>query len=93
MNIIIPMSLKDQVSSMKIRDNIFLVNNTSVQQNDVRLIFSTLWSKISPDNEWQIERSISDFRVIKFGRSFFSATNFNQLHSDSINFIKETVKG
>jgi len=60
MNIIIPMFLNGQVSSIKKRDNVFLVNNISVQQNDVRLIFSTLWSKISPVNEWQIERNISE---------------------------------
>jgi predicted phosphohydrolase len=78
----------------KIRDNIFLVNNISFQHNEVRLIFSTLWSKISPANEWQIERSISDFRVIKFDGNFFSASNFNQLHSDSLDFIqKEIVLG
>ena len=75
----------------KIRDNIFLVNNISIQHNDVRLIFSTLWSKISPANEWQIERSISDFQVIKFKGHFFSATNFNQLHSDSLDFIQKEL--
>ena len=75
----------------KIRDNVFLVNNISIQQNDVRLIFSTLWSKISPVNEWQIERSISDFQVIKFNGHFFSVPNFNQLHSDSLNFIEKEL--
>ncbi len=75
----------------KIRENIFLVNNISFQHNDVKLIFSTLWSKISPANEWQIERSISDFQVIKFKDDFFSASNFNQLHSDSLDFIKKEL--
>src|SRR5882672_7268414 len=40
----------------KIRENIFLVNNITFRHDDVRLIFSTLWSKISPANEWEIER-------------------------------------
>ncbi len=75
----------------KIRDNIFLVNNISFQQDGVRLIFSTLWSKISPNNEWQIERSINDFQVIKFKDHFFSASTFNQLHSDSMDFIKKEL--
>lgn len=77
--------------SEKIRDNIFLVNNISFQHNDVRLIFSTLWSKISPANEWQIERSISDFQVIKFKGHFFSASTFNKLHSDSLVFIEKEL--
>jgi predicted phosphohydrolase len=75
----------------KIRENIFLVNNISFHHNDVRLIFSTLWSNISYANERQIEHSISDFQVIKFKGHFFSASNFNQLHSDSLNFIKEEL--
>lgn len=75
----------------KIRDNIFLVNNISIQHLDVRLIFSTLWSKISPANEWQIARSISDFQVIKFNGLFFSVSNFNQFHSESLNFIESEL--
>lgn len=71
----------------KIRENIFLVNNISFQHNDIKLIFSTLWSKISPVNEWQIERSISDFQVIKFKDHVFSASDFNQLHCDGLEFI------
>jgi predicted MPP superfamily phosphohydrolase len=74
-----------------IRSNIFLVNNISIQHNDVRFIFSTLWSKISPANQWQIERSINDFHVIKFNGHFFSAANFNQLHSDSRDFIEKEL--
>jgi predicted phosphohydrolase len=75
----------------KIRDNIFLVNNISIQHGDVRLIFSTLWSKISPANEWQIARSISDFQVIKFNGLFFSVSNFNQFHSESLNFLESEL--
>jgi len=75
----------------KIRENIFLVNNISFRHDDVQLIFSTLWSKISPANEWQIERRISDFQVIKFKGHFFSVSDFNQLHSDSLDFIQKEL--
>jgi len=47
-----------------IKTNVHLVNNLSVQQDSVRLVFSTLWSKISQANRWQIEQRVSDFRVI-----------------------------
>lgn len=77
--------------SEKIRDNIFLVNNISIRHGDVKLIFSTLWSKISPANEWQISRSISDFQVIKFNGRFFSTANFNQFHSDSLNYLESEL--
>ena len=52
---------------------------------------STLWSKISPANEWQISRSISDFQVIKFNGRFFSTANFNQFHSDSLNYLESEL--
>lgn len=70
-----------------IRSNVFLVNNTSVVHEHVKLIFSTLWSRISPGYQWQIERSLSDFHVIKHKGYRFSAEQYNQLHAESLAFI------
>lgn len=75
----------------KIRDNVFLINNTSVIHEDVKFIFSTLWSNIRPAYVWQIERGLSDFHVIKYFGKRFSAPQFNQLHEDSLNFIKQEL--
>lgn len=75
----------------KIRNNVFLVNNTSVMQDDVKLIFSTLWSKISPAYEWQIERSMNDFHVIKNGKFRFTAQRYNELHAESIAFLEKEL--
>ena len=74
-----------------IRSNVFLVNNCSIKHENVNLIFSTLWSKISSVNQWQIEQNISDFHVIKYKRNRFSAEQFNQLHNESLNFFKEAL--
>lgn len=82
---------KSGVLNEKIRKNVFLVNNITLHHNNVRFIFSTLWSKISPAYEWQIERGISDFRVIKFNGSRLSAVQFNQLHEESYNFIEQEM--
>jgi len=70
-----------------VKTNVHLVNNISVVQNNIRFIFSTLWSKINPANQWHIERSISDFQVIKFNDYRLSADIFNQLHQESLQFI------
>lgn len=75
----------------KIRSNVFLVNNISVVQDDVMLIFSTLWSKISPAYEWQIERSLSDFHVIKNGKFRFTAERYNKLHAESLAFLEKEL--
>ncbi len=75
----------------KIKKNVFLVNNKSVIHNDVKFIFSILWSKIRPENEWHIERGMSDFKVIKNGQFRFSAPKFNELHEGCIDFIKQEL--
>lgn len=83
---------KSGVLHEAIRSNVFLVNNTSVVQDNVKLIFSTLWSKITPGYQWQIERSLNDFQLIKHKGFRFSAEHYNQLHEDSLVFIQNELK-
>ncbi len=75
----------------KIRKNVFLVNNISLVHENVKFIFSTLWSKIRLAYQWQIERGMSDFHVIKYNGHRFSVDRFNQLHNESLNFIKQEL--
>ncbi len=75
----------------KIKSNVFLVNNMAFIHENVKLVFSTLWSKISSENEWNIERSVSDFHVIKYNKNRFSAPVFNQLHAESLAFIESEI--
>ncbi len=75
----------------KIRSNVFLINNASVVHGNTSLIFSTLWSKISSGYQWQIERSLNDFHVIKYKGYRFSAERYNQLHEESLSFIKQAL--
>jgi predicted phosphohydrolase len=85
------LATKCGVLNEKIQSNVFLVNNTSVVQDDVKLIFSTLWSKISPAYEWQIERNMNDFHVIKNGKFRFTAERYNELHAESIAFLEKEL--
>ncbi len=75
----------------KIRSNVFLVNNLAVQMDQVRLLFSTLWANIRSAYEWQIEKSVSDFHVIKYNGFRFSSAQFNQLHDESLSFLKQAL--
>jgi predicted phosphohydrolase len=74
-----------------VRSNVFLVNNTSVVHEQVKLVFSTLWSHISLGHQWQIERSLNDFNLIKHKGYRFSAEQYNQLHSESLAFIQNEL--
>ena len=75
----------------KLRDNVILVNNTSVIHNNVRFIFTTLWSDISPENQFMIQYRMSDFRVIRNGDDIFTPQKFNQLHSESLKFLTTEI--
>ncbi len=75
----------------KIRSNVFLVNNVSVEHDDVRIILSTLWSEISPMNQGRIENGLNDFRLIKYKGARFSSQIFNALYQENIEFIRKEV--
>lgn len=49
----------------KIRSNVSLLNNTAIEHKGVRLLFSTLWSKINPTFQFVIKKSMADFHLIK----------------------------
>jgi predicted phosphohydrolase len=83
---------KSGVLNEKIRSNVFLVNNTSIVHKNTKFVFSTLWSKISEANQWQIERSLNDFRVIKNKGFRFSVEAYNHLHDQCLNLIKSEIK-
>jgi predicted phosphohydrolase len=71
----------------KIRSNVSLLNNTAVQHNDVRLLFSTLWSKINPALEFVIRNSMADFRLIRNGERKISLDDYDRLHEDCLIFL------
>lgn len=82
---------KSGVLNEKTRSNVSLVNNTTIVHENTKIIFSTLWSNISPAYEWDIERNVSDFQVIKYNGFRFSSVQFNEFHRHSIDFIKQEI--
>ena len=75
----------------EIRKNIFLVNNHIVDIQSAKIIFTTLWSKISEINKWQIAQRMSDFRVIKMGSGKFTPEHYNRLHYENLNFLEKAL--
>lgn len=84
---------KGSIINEKIRNNVFLVNNVSVIHDNVKFIFSTLWSKIRPAYHRQIEKGLSDFHVIKYQGKRFSVPQYNLLYEESLKFIKQELNG
>jgi len=73
----------------KIRDNIFLVNNTAIQTENLKLIFSTLWTRISLSNQFYLQLRYSDFHVIRDSGLRLGVDQYNLLHDRCFSFLKE----
>jgi predicted phosphohydrolase len=77
----------------KIRENVYLLNNQTVTYKSVELVFSTLWSHIPPQLEWEVQKNVNDFYQIKNKGKQFTATDFNRLHKTALEFLQtEWVK-
>jgi predicted phosphohydrolase len=76
----------------EIKSNVVLLNNTAIQLQDTKLIFSTLWSKISPANKWYLENNLSDFHVIQYKGKTLRTEIYNQLHAESLHFIQQELQ-
>ena len=73
--------------SEKILPNVTLANNTVFIENGVKILMSTLWSKIRDRNHGMIEYNMNDFRVIRYNGWVLTAEVFNSLHKDCLEFL------
>lgn len=85
--------LKDFSESfeIKIRENISIVHNREIEYRGVRLIFSTLWSHISPEREREIETGISDYVCIQNNGRKLKVRESNHLHGQCMSFIRKAL--
>jgi len=74
-----------------IRNNVLLINNTSQVIEGIRFIFSTLWTNISPDNQFEIRQRLSDFHTIKKDGRGLSPDDYNHQHEQGLKFLKNEL--
>lgn len=75
-----------------LRSNVRYVYNQMIHlNNDIDLIFSTLWSKISSSYANLCQRNVNDFHRIKDGDKLLSWMRFNEEHKKCLNFIKSSL--
>lgn len=72
--------------------NVHIVNNSTITINNCKIIFSTLWTKLSHENGFRIENYLNDFAVIKKEGQRFSISDYNQLHNESFKFIDNEIQ-
>lgn len=76
----------------KIKENVYLVNNTSVISGSLRLVFSTLWTRVSPGVSFFVESGYPDFSHIAKNMMRLNVENYNLLHEESVSFLKKELK-
>ncbi len=74
-----------------IRKNVFLVNNFSVIHDNAKFIFSTLWTKISPQKANYIKNGLNDFYQIRYGKKLLTIEQVNSFFEENINFVQEEI--
>ena len=74
-----------------IRQNVWLVNNCVIEKPAVRLVFTTLWSRIEKYVA-DILLGMSDFRKIRYDGKVIGIEHYKQLHAYALSFLKKTLQ-
>ncbi|MBN2778508.1 MAG: metallophosphoesterase [Bacteroidales bacterium] len=77
--------------SENILPNLTLANNMVFDEQGVKILLSTLWSKIRDRNHGMVEYNMNDFRVIRHNGWKLTADIFNKLHESCLKFITEEL--
>jgi len=77
---------------IKVRDNVFLVNNMSIVHKNVNFVFTTLWSLIQLRNSMLAEQNIPDFKFIKSGGESLTVVRYNHLFRQSYKFLEGAIE-
>jgi hypothetical protein len=75
----------------QVRQNVFLVNNHTVNYNGINIICTSLWSFIEPVHQILLQRALTDFSAISRGGERFLPEHFNALHSSSLDFLRKAL--
>ena len=75
----------------EIYPNVHYYYNSVVSIDDVDIIVSTLWARISPENMYYTEHGVSDFYRIMYHGHRLSAPDFNAEHERCLSFLKNAV--
>lgn len=72
---------------LEVRNNVTLLNNTSIELENVRLVFSTMWSRIEKE-VGAILGDLNDFRLIQISGKRLNIEMYNELFQESRKFLE-----
>lgn len=73
------------------RNNVGYYQNQVVRIDNTDFIMSTLWSHISPPDEYFVWKGMNDFRQIMYNGKLLRTEEFNQMHIFCLDFIKRSL--
>lgn len=76
---------------IKLRSNISIVHNIDLGFDNIRFIFSTLWTKINKENEKTIEQGVADFSCILKNDRKIRPSDYNRLFDTSYSFLTQSL--
>lgn len=85
-------SILEKPVKIKIRDNIYLINNIMETIDGVDFFFTALWSQIKPVNAFFIQQNVNDFHLIKYKGETMTPDIFNLLCSQAYQFLEKNLK-
>ncbi len=85
------LGIYDEPINIKVRENVHIVNETSIVVQNVEFICATLWSKIDLKNQFIVANSLNDFKSIKYNDELLTVDRFNTIHDRHKDFIKQQL--
>jgi len=77
----------------KILANVTLLNNRTIELDNVRIVFSTFWSHIDKTEMSFVQKGMADFSLITENKIPISCEQYNTWHSNAFCFVRnETIK-
>jgi len=76
----------------EIRPNVKCYYNSVVTIDDIDFILCTLWANILLENAFITQKNVSDFYQIANNGKLLTAHCFNELHKNSVDFLRKTLQ-
>lgn len=84
-------SLHEESFEEEILPGLRLVNNKAIDLGGVRLLFTTLWSRIDRRYDHVIQRGMPDFRLARYADERLEPAHVRQVHQRSMAFLEREL--
>lgn len=80
---------------ISLRPNVHVINNKEIRKDNIRILFTTLYTRLDLIHEKTISRSLGDFRYAKYDSLMdtrLSTSEYNKCHFKSLSWLESTLE-